>query len=173
MLYSSRLFLFVSIGCCKNRWLYFSSNDDISYDRLVSAARRSCWLEPNDRSIGGAYLLVGMRARKWRAERNAGARVDSEDRKESGYGSTWWMSLRASDATLLHANENPTPDSVVLYVRGSNWQERLAQNEEASQSDRMILNCPCVLHSRARVDSRPNDLSECPNDFECIFVSSV
>lgn len=69
------------------------------------------------------------------------------------------MSLRASDATLLHANENPTPDSAVLYVRGSNWQERLARNEEASQSDQMILNCSHIPHSRARVDSRPDAIS--------------
>lgn len=68
------------------------------------------------------------------------------------------MSLQASDATLLHANENPTLDSVVLYVRGNNSQERLAQNEEASQSDQIILNCSQVFYARL-ADSRPNAIS--------------
>lgn len=58
------------------------------------------------RSIDGAYLLDGMRARKWRAGKNAGPRVNSEDKKEPGRGSTWRTSYTGVTRRFCPVDEN-------------------------------------------------------------------
>lgn len=91
-LYSSHLFLLVPSDVARiidyiffRKQRYFVS----TFARSSTIGDRAGSSRSIERSVGGAYLLAGMCARKWRAGKNAGSRVDSEDRKEPGYRSAW------------------------------------------------------------------------------------
>lgn len=140
MLYSSHLFLIVPsvvariIDCI----FFFKWRHFVSTFAWSSTIGWSYQLESIDRSVGrsvdGAYLLGGMHIRKWRAEKNGDLELIPKIGRSLATDLRGRWAVRVNDATLLLVNENPTPDSVVLYVQGSNWQERLVENEGACDS---------------------------------------
>lgn len=149
MLYSSRLFLLVP--CCKDHWVYFLQTAIlciyfcmIVHYRLL-CDRASSW--SIDRSIGRWRILARWNARKKDDEqkRTQGLELILKTGKSLATDLRGEWAVRASDATLLPANENPTPDSVVLYVlyvkKIIGKKDWLETKERVTQSGRMVLNC--------------------------------